>query len=82
MISSQKAFFCMDFFLEYNYMAIAWQRNLATTPAILENYNNNSNKAIPSVEKRWVYLINFIVDKRIFLLELFIDGSPYRYICN
>ena len=25
-------------------MAVAWQRNLATSTSILENYNNNSNK--------------------------------------
>ena len=25
-------------------MAMAWQRNLATTTSNLENYNNNSNK--------------------------------------
>ena len=25
-------------------MAVAWQRNLATTTSNLENYNNNSNK--------------------------------------
>ena len=25
-------------------MAVAWQRNLATTKSNLENYNNNSNK--------------------------------------
>ena len=32
------------FFLGYNYMAVAWQRNLATTTSNLEIYNNNSNK--------------------------------------
>ena len=25
-------------------MAVAWQRNIATTTSNLENYNNNSNK--------------------------------------
>ena len=37
-------FFYMDFFLGYNYMAVTWQRNLATTTSNLEIYNNNSNK--------------------------------------
>ena len=32
------------FFLGYNYMTAAWQRNLATTTVTLEKYNNNSNK--------------------------------------
>ena len=32
------------FFLGYNYMTVAWQRNLATTTVALEKYNNNSNK--------------------------------------
>ena len=35
------------------------------------------------VEKRLVSFINFIVDKRIFLLpRLFMDDSPYKYSCN
>ena len=29
------------FFLGYSYMAMAWQRNLASTTSNLEDYNNN-----------------------------------------
>ena len=31
------------FYLGYNYMAVAWQRNLATTTANLENYSNKKS---------------------------------------
>ena len=47
----------MDFFLGYNYMAVACQRNLATTTANLENYTNNSNKKrkLNNTEHTYIY---------------------------
>ena len=46
----------MDFFLGYNYMSVAWQRNIATTTVTLENYNNDSNKKEKSYKTKHTYI--------------------------
>ena len=45
-----------SFFLGYNYMTVAWQRNLTTTTVTLEKYSNDFNKTGKSYKTRHAYI--------------------------